>query len=84
MDRNSRAVSAKDKHISPTKQCVSVSMSYTKQTGIKLLSVRLYSHKLIALRDLICVGMSQKNKKQSLGGTMEDGVGGERMEGFTD
>lgn len=46
--------------------------------------VRLYSHKLIALRDLICVGMSQKNKKQSLGGTMENGVGGERMEGFTD
>lgn len=41
LDRNSRAVSAKDKHISPTKQCVSVSMSYTKQTGIKLPSVRL-------------------------------------------
>lgn len=36
LDRNSRAVSAKDKHISPTKQRVSVSIScYTQQTGIK-------------------------------------------------
>ncbi len=36
LDRNSRAVSAKDKHISPTKQRVSVSIScYTQRTGIK-------------------------------------------------
>lgn len=39
LDRNSRAVSAKDKHISPTKQRASVSMSYAQQTGIKLLYV---------------------------------------------
>ncbi len=36
----------------------------------------LYSHKLIALRDLICVGMSQKNKnKQSLGAQWRTGLG---------